>query len=453
MTLLQPTLFGEVFNPLNAWLTSRFPEVEMREFYRDLFPAGSLERQGALVPGKYRGVAVRIRNGRARRFSISDGLEVLDAAAQSTPEEFWLASPVSYAGRSQRQEMARHLYAVAIDLDGVRIENEYNPRGLGAMWNQIDHYLQPRPTFIVSSGSGLHMYYLLEEPLAMYRNVVRQLQRFRHDLIRTVWSSFVTELWERPQFESVTQGFRMVGTCTKTGDRVRAWRTGSPVSIEYLNDWMRDPRNQVTDIHYKSELSLAEAKAKYPDWYQRRIVEGRPRGNWEVKRALYDWWRDQKLSEAKTGHRYFYLMSLAIYAMKCGISEDELRRDAWNAVTVLRTQDQPGNPLLDDDVEKALEMYNASYMTFPRRSIAAITGIPIPPNKRNYRKQSVHLRGARSIQQIDCEVNGTDWRYHGGAPTKRDLIQNWRAQHPEGRKIDCEKQLGVSRHTVLRWWE
>ena len=451
-TEVQQSLFGEDFHPLNAWLDAHLEELSAGEFYRELFPEGSLEAAGEEVTGKYRGVAVRIKDGKARRFSISDGLEVLENTAKSSPNEFWLASPVSYAGRTQKQSMARFLYAVAIDLDGIRIENPHKPRGLEAMWNQMSGGLFPTPTFIVSSGNGLHLYYLLEQPLALYRTVVKQLHKFRHDLIKRVWNSFITEQWEKPQYESVTQGFRMVGTCTKNGGRVRAWRVGAPVSIEYLNDWVKK-ENQITEIHYKSDLTLADAKTRFPDWYQRRIIEGRPRGSWQVSRALYDWWKTQKLAQATLGHRYFYLMALAIFAVKCGIDEDELLTDALALAPALRRQDTADNPLTDDDVLKALEMYNADYQTFPRRSLEGLTGIPMPPNKRNKRKQPIHLKGARAIQAINDDANGTDWRYHGGAPTKRDAIKAWRVEHPNGKKIECERELGISRHTVLKWWD
>lgn len=29
----------------------------------------------------------------------------------------------------------------------------------------------------------------------------------------------------------------------------------------------------------------------------------------------------------------------------------------------------------------------------------------------------------------------------------------WRLTHPDGRKIDCERETGLSRHTVLKHWE
>ena len=456
---LDAALFGEEFHALNAWLDARFPEVAAPDFYRELFPSGSLEKEGEEIEGKYRGIALRIKDGKPHRYFISDGLEILDKTNQATPEDFWLASPVSYAGRTQRQNMARFLYAVAIDLDKVRIEDQQHPRGLEAMWNQIGGQHQPRPTFIVSSGSGLHMYYLLERPVAMYKPVIRQLQRFRHDLIDKVWSSFVTEDWERPQYESVTQCFRMVGTYSKDGRRVRAWRTGERVSIDYLNRWVK-PENRLTDVTYQSRLTLDEAKKKYPDWYQKRIVEGRPRGSWTVKPALYEWWRDQKLDEAKIGHRYYYLMCLAIYAMKCGIDEEQLHADAWRLVPILKEQDSAKNPLLESDVAKALQMYDADYQTFPRDVIAFRTGIRIDPNKRNYQKQADHLEEARALRDIRQRRAGTRWtdgNSRKGIPNKRhpkrEAVLKWRAANPEGTPKDCISALGISKNTVYKWWK
>ena len=79
----------------------------------------------------------------------------------------------------------------------------------------------------------------------------------------------------------------------------------------------------------KSRLSLAEAKEKYPDWYERRIVKKERRGRWTVKRDLYDWGRHRIGGEIRVGHRVYGIMTLAIYAKKCGVSEGGLRWDAF----------------------------------------------------------------------------------------------------------------------------
>ena len=72
-------------------------------------------------------------------------------------------------------------------------------------------------------------------------------------------------------------------------------------------------------------MSIEEAKKKYPDWYERRVVRGEQRGRWTVKRDLYDWWLRKIETEIHVGHRFYGIMTLAIYAVKCGIDEDELR--------------------------------------------------------------------------------------------------------------------------------
>ena len=95
---------------------------------------------------------------------------------------------------------------------------------------------------------------------------------------------------------------------TKDGGRVRAYRVGDRVSMEYLNSHVHDPEARVTQFAYKTNLSLEEARKKYPQWYQKRIVEGQQRGTWTVKRDLYDWWKRRLEREAREGHRYFCVM-------------------------------------------------------------------------------------------------------------------------------------------------
>ena len=44
--------------------------------------------------------------------------------------------------------------------------------------------------------------------------------------------------------------------------------------------------------------------------------------------------RDSRIAdEIRVGHRFYGIMTLAIYAKKCGIDEDELRRDAFAPVS------------------------------------------------------------------------------------------------------------------------
>ena len=110
------------------------------------------------------------------------------------------------------------------------------------------------------------------------------------------------------QYQGIFQGFRMVGTQSKLGKRypVKAFETGERVTIEYLNGYLMDKSKAVTDFHYKSDLSLAEALKKYPEWYEKRIVQGEHRERWHIKRDLYDWWLRKIKEGASVGHRDVY---------------------------------------------------------------------------------------------------------------------------------------------------
>ena len=135
--------------------------------------------------------------------------------------------------------------------------------------------------------------------------------------------------------QGILQGFRVVGSGSKLGREypVTAYRLGGRVTLEKLLEFIPDSNGEqqwLEGLMRKSRLSLAEAKEKYPDWYERRIVKKERRGRWTVKRDLYDWWLHRIGDEIRVGHRFYGIMTLAIYAKKCGIDEDELRQDAFS---------------------------------------------------------------------------------------------------------------------------
>lgn len=257
--------------------------------------------------------------------------------------------------------------------------------------------------------------------------------------------------------QGILQGFRVVGSGSKLGRDypVVAYRYGGAVELDELLQYIPDSNGEqqrIQALMLKSRLSLAEAKEKYPDWYERRIVKKERRGRWTVKRDLYDWWLHRIEDEIKVGHRFYGIMTLAIYAKKCGIDEDELRDDAFG---LLKRYDAMSvediNRFTEDDIVSALEMYNEDYVTFPRDDIAKLSGLSMPINKRNGRKRADHIRLMNLIRD---EVNGNkNWRNKGGRPTEKRTVAKWRKMHPDGRKIDCIRDTGLSKPTVYKWWD
>ena len=94
-----------------------------------------------------------------------------------------------------------------------------------------------------------------------------------------------------------------------------------------------------------------------------------------------------------------------------------------------------------------------NFKTWGRDKLALVSAIPMPPNKRNYLTQKEHLEIARGIRDIRMKQKGkSDWREGNGRPIKEQLVKQWRIDNPQGKKIECERELGLSRHTVLKWW-
>ena len=435
------------------YMQQYFPEIEPMEFYRDIFPEGELERQGEYEKGKYTAIAVELlpvkkkdERQHANRYTLTDGLEKLPDLLKS--ENFIIISPISYAGKERSSKNARFIYALAIDLDGI--DTQQNLTDLFHQINKVEFL--PRPTFCVCSGNGLHLYYKFERPVPCFTNIVKQMQKMKEALTRKIWNGFVTALEDKVQFQSLFQGFRLVGGVTKDGNRTKAFRTGDYVTIDYLNDFVPED-SQVAEFAYKSKLTLKQAEEKYPEWFDRRIRQKQKKGTWTCKRDLYDWWKRRLETEIVTGHRYFGVMCLAIYAKKSGIDQEELERDAYGMVDRLEklTTDE-NNHFTRADVLEALEAYNDDYITYPIDSIERVTDLKIERNKRNGQCQRDHLEEARAIRDIRSRRRGEKWDANNGRKPKKREVRLWQMKHPQGTKNECIHDTGLSRSTVYKWW-
>ena len=461
-------------NTLTQWLETYFDEVSPREFYRGIFPPGELEAKGEYITGKYTGIIVSItdkwkEDGRRKvcRYSLTDDLDAVEAAAASS--DFCLCSPLSYAGKQRTAEHARMLYAIAVDVDKVRVKDG-RPLGLEALWTRhIDAVGRiPKPTYIVSSGTGLHLYYVLKQPLPLFYSIAYELQEYKRALTRLIWHDTIVDIKSAAEIqqEGIYQGFRMPGTITKHGDRARAFLTGEKVSMEYLNGFVSEAyrATKAEKVKAPGKIRLVEAAEKYPEWYERRIVKGEKRGTWAVNRNLYDWWKRQIVEGATVGHRYYCLMMLAIYAYKCShydekknpnpVSREELEADCLALMDYMEgLTTSEDNHFGKDDVLDALEAFDERWTTFPRKSVEYRTAIAIPANKRNRQKQSDHLEEARAIRDLRAKRRGEKWDAHNGKQSKAAIVIQWRQENPEGRKVDCVRATGLDKKTVYKHWE
>lgn len=474
-------------NILAEELARYYEPIEAYDFYREIFGDGELDEADAFTEGKYCGIALEItkekrkdKKGREKtvvyRHTVTDDLDTVDLLQHS--EHFCVMAPISYAGKSRASKNARIMYALGVELDNLRVTKTGQQLGLENLidrFSEKSHYI-PRPTFMVASGNGVHLYYVWEKPLVLFPNTIKSLKIYKEQLTKMIWSRSVTYTHtdETIQQESIFQGFRMPGTLTKAGDRAVAFRTGEPVSIDYMNSFMRASFKGKKNIEgvYKTDLRLEEAKEKYPEWYQRRIVEGdKTPKPWALNRAVYDWWLREIKDGAADGHRYHCLMMLAIYAIKCGnyhpkknpnpVTQEEFEEDAWSLLDDFNERGKRAdNPFTDYDVLCALQVYeDRGLITYPRNSVAYKSGIEIVPSvprreKGKRLKQKAHLKTARTALEIrNDEAGRTLQGRPKGSGTKQEQVAAYRAEHPEASVTEVAKALGISRPTVYKWWE
>lgn len=443
-------------------------EVSAMDVYSDIFKLGEgyIQTENE-PPGCYKAnpIVYYRQNGSKHghyRIMFEDTFEEILKEVQEN-DGWSILNGITYFGRRNVQEHASKMYAMIFDLDGVTDEtlnNFLNGAINGAVYN-----MYPIPNYVVLSGHGIHLYYVFEEPISLFPNLKLQLKELKYALTEKIWNMY-TSTEKKKQFQGINQGFRVIGSKAKDDAAepvVRAFRINEhPFSLEQLCSFVQI-KVDLEKRFEESKYTLEDAKKKFPKWYKKVILENdKNRKVWDIAGkvhgddpyALYHWWL-RKIHEGTVyGHRYFGVMCLAIYASKCGVEFKKLKQDAEELIPFMNEM-KLDKPFTKEDVESALECYDLKYCTFPISDISKISGIPISLNKRNGRKQEVHLERARAVQKIDYPNN--EWINKDGRPvgsgTAEQQVLVWQQQHPQGTKKQCKEQTGLSYPTIRKWWK
>lgn len=434
----------KAFQDKNAFLDEKFDEVKYYDFYREIFPKGSFERKSDYSERKGNGIAISILKDSTLNHLITDDFSELK---HLMARDFVITSPISYFGGKRTAKNSTLLFGLAFDIDGTDIKK------LAILVQQLSNGVNPKPTYLVNSGHGVHLYYIFNEPIKLYNHIKEPLKELKFALTNRLWNVNTSTIKEK-QYQGIFQGFRMVGSPTKFGKdyKLKAYRMGEKIDLEYLNSFVSEDK-QITTLDYQSDFTLEQAKEKYPEWYEKVIVQGdTKKKSWNIKRDLYDWWHEKIKTEASFGHRYFCVMVLAIYAKKCNIPKQELKNDAYNLIPLFNKINEI-DPFTEKDVKSALKSYDERYRTFPRADIEKITAIDIPKNKRNYRTQETHLKLARGNLAILYELGDVDVGRPKGSGTKEKELVEWQKKNPNGSKTDCKNDTRMSYTTIRKYWK
>lgn len=467
-----PEVYGDVLPKWAVELSGKgYKGVSAIDFYDDIFMDDLAEKSlpEDYKTGEYSAIAVekvvRIdkdgnevldddgkRQYRGRRTTITQGnTELYDLIERS--DNFCLLAPISYAGRSRENKNARYMYALCIEVDDIQVKGGLNE--LIYSWERKNQPV-PKPTYIVCSGNGLHLYYVFERPIPMWQNVFEAVGEYKKYLTPRLWTKYISSAYNNIQYESINQPFRIVGTRTKKGGYALAFEVGEKVTIEYMNQFV--PPEKALDNIYRAKHTLQEAKELYPEWYKRRIEEGKPRGHWSRHEGIYYNWIDKMYNRAVVGKRYNCLENLCSLAVQCQIPPEQVKKDCEELAEYLESLTiDDNNHFTRYDIVCALKTYQEGKEQAYRRKIEYIsnkTGIKLEPNKRRAkplkRDDGTAFKAARAIQ--DLQYPNGEWRNKEGRPKKAEAVREWKEAHPKGTKAQCHRDTGISRPTIDRWW-
>lgn len=432
---------------------NEYEEVDPLAFYREIFPVGSFQDKGHTERKAGNGMLIyKNEHGQHWHKLIFDDLT--EIPNWYGVEDVYIRS-ASFIGKNTKNENASMIYALVFDLDGqgiteLQMVTQFMRKGTNI----------PKATFVVLSGHGLHLYYVLETPIRATMNNIRKLNKLKEGMTKLIWNRYTSNI-DKIQFQYCLQGFRMVGSASKMGKRypVRAYRfSDEHYTIEELVSWipkLKEWDEYRIDITERDTVPKEKAKKLWPEWYEYRINQ-RQSNKWHIKRDLYDWWKNKIVEGATYGHRYFCIMCLAIFAIKCDVPEEELKRDALSLVPILdrlSNDKDPKSRFTEDDVLSALHGYRENFKTWGRDKLALVSAIPMAPNKRNYRTRAEHLVLARGIKDIKKKMGEVVEGRPKGSGTKKEIIVQWKLEHPKGRKADCHRDTGIDPKTIRKWWD
>lgn len=239
----------------------------------------------------------------------------------------------TFIGKSHAYKNARLCYGFTIDLDGIKYIDYVDN-----LFKQIEKEKIPKPTTIVYSGNGLHLYYKFDNPVCFGGKRPLQLKQLLAGLYDIIWQPFKTTFCSRQQMKvlALTQSYRAIGSLTKFGADTRGFKVigNDSVSLTYLNKFVKE--------EYKLGKSEIEHLETYKETHQSSQKNEKKDGSICVASSLKEKkeLNKEKLTNHKffltavdhffktkylVGQRYFALLAMGSVMKKCRFTDEMIK--------------------------------------------------------------------------------------------------------------------------------
>ena len=487
-------------NYIAEWFASQgYTEVIPYTFYRELFPAGFLDNAGARTKDKGVGLvqiiqkpltqegvalkatgkttvvyndlvgmtqtikeAVKLYNENARN-SLTDKVQLLTAT-----------NGCSYLGTKCEADNMFMLSAIIIELDDpisnwddedCLEDTPYDPIGIKNMLHQmrpvqlrsgkIRPPVFPTPTFISCSGTGIHLYYVLDEPMRINRRYFpkhyEEVDLFKKCLMGAMWRT--KTITKKPvEIQGIAQRYRCVGSPTKQGSIVRAFQTGDRVSLDYLNSFRENLRYEDANHRMAECPELKEIVNTAPGTAKaNKKRKYFPTGS--LGKGAYTEALNRIPIYAMEGRRYWFLYCLAATARMCAIPKEQLTKDCYSLLEFMNSlTTNPDNEFTVSDIECAISNYDYDGPFMRRTTYEALCGVTCPPprnTKKNGRSLSEHLAYCRQIKAVKKQMGEN---VDCGRSLKWWSTFAYRVLYPTAKKAEALNAKVAAKVTIRKYW-
>ena len=355
-------------------------------------------------------------------------------------------SPCTFINGCYKNDTCKDVHALVIDIDDVDasvIDKVLRNKTLG--------YKIPMPTVITASGSGVHLWYILDK-VPFFKKQRKEI----NEVYRRLFNLVKKNIYGKADWHSLIQPFRLPGSRTKLGMTARGYQFNDKWKIQDLAkrvglgdfEWDLKERAVMSPTEYKEhkkKLKIHSKKPRYKvDMTRREGLQG-----------FYDYALKRVYEKSVQGRRYTSMVALTIIGYKARIPKEELEEDFKK---LAEHYNQIGTVFRDKEIKKALKMYNIKAEKVRSEILETMFGWEFERKRAIYkevanrpkRTREEILRRARALQEIDYP-NGS-WRNKEGRPSKENKILEYMNNHPGEQNISkIAKECEVSRNTVYKY--
>lgn len=361
-------------------------------------------------------------------------------------------SPCTFIHGCYKYDTCKDVHALVIDIDNVESSVIDNILKNGTLGKRI-----PMPTIITNSGNGLHFYYVFETKVPFFKKQRKQL----NDMYRRLFGIVKSNIYAKTDWHSLIQPFRLPGSLTKLNLVAVAYQFNDKWKVEDLAkrigfsdlEWDLSEREVLSQQEYKEHIKKLKERGELPKKKPRKISMKRREG----LQGLYDYALKRTYQKTKQNNRYRSMVALTMIGYKARIPKEELEADF---VELAKHFNTIGTVFRDKEIKKALKTYNIKAETVRSEVLEEYFGWEFERGRalakkyanKPQRTQEEHLKYARMIKKVKKEMGEMNPEGRPKGRTKEEIVKEWQREHPNGKKIECERETGLSRHTVLKWW-